>query len=133
MHSTQTEVEMNEETRTQMLLLSGVLNEQKSELTIDEFAKKRHDGAEKIANSAKSKGGIAMLTHDHFSVKLPYYKKVAQGKFDKEKMQEEYKRLCSELHSYMEKIEKVNQSKFQKLVGKIEVVGELLIRNREYK
>jgi len=31
----------------------------------------------------------------------------------------------------MDDITSMNQSKFQKLVGKIEVVGELLIRNKK--
>ena len=114
----------------EILKLSGILNEQNSDITLDEFAKKRHDGAEKIANSAKEKGGIALLTYNHFIVKLPYYEKVSKGKFDFKKMKEEYEKLCSELHSYMNKIEKVDQTKFQKLVGKIEVVGELLIRHK---
>ena len=48
-----------------------------------------------------------------------------------QELQEEYKELCSELHSYMDDIASVDQSKFQKLVGKIEVIGELLIRNKK--
>lgn len=117
--------------KEQILKLSGIINEQESELSIKEFAEKRHAGAEKIANSAKEKGGVALLTYDHFIVKLPYYKKALDGKFDEKKFQEEYKKLCTELHSYMDDITKVNQSKFQKLVGKLEVLGELLIRNKE--
>lgn len=119
------------EIKEQILKLSGVINEQEAELNIKEFAEKRHAGAEKIANNAKEKGGVALLTYDHFIVKLPYYKKAASGKFDKKKFHEEYQKLCSELHSYMDDISNVNQSKFQKLVGKIEVLGELLIRNKE--
>jgi hypothetical protein len=114
-----------------ILKLSGLLNEQETELKLDSFAQKRHDGAEKIANNAKEKGGVALLTYDHFIVKLPYYKKVAEGKFERKKFEEEYKKLCSELHSYMDDIANVNQSKFQKLVGKIEVLGEILIRDKE--
>ena len=45
----------------------------------EEFAQKRHDGAEKIAKNAKEKGGPAMLTYHHFIVKLPHYKKAAAG------------------------------------------------------
>lgn len=117
--------------KEQILKLSGLLNEQQAELSIEEFAEKRHDGAEKIANAAKEKGGIALLTYDHFHVKLAYYKKASEGKFNRKKFQEEYKELCSELHSYMDDIASVDQSKFQKLVGKIEVIGELLIRNKK--
>jgi hypothetical protein len=117
---------LNEE----MLRLSGLLNEKQEELSIEEFAKKREEGADKIANSAKEKGGVALLTYDHFHVKLPYYKKVSEGKFNRKKFQEEYKELCSELHSHMNDISVIEQSEFQKLVGKIEVIGELLIRNK---
>ena len=60
--------------KEQMLRLSGLLTEQE-ELSIEEFAKKREEGAEKIANGAKEKGGVALLTYDHFHVKLSYYKK----------------------------------------------------------
>lgn len=42
-------------------------------------------------------------------------------------MKSEYKKLCLELHSYMNEIETMNQANFQKLVGRIEVLGELLI------
>lgn len=115
----------------EILRLSGVLNEAKTELTLEEFAKKRHDGAEKISDGAKSKGGVALLTHHHFVVKLPYYKQAASGKFSRKKANEEYKKLCSELHSYMDDIAGMDQTKFQKLVGKIEVLGELLIRNKD--
>lgn len=123
---------MTNEQKQELLMLCGLLAEQ-TELNLDEFAKKRHDGAEKIANNAKEKGGVALLTHDHFIVKLPYYQMAAKGKFDRNKANKEYKKLCSELHSYMNDISKMDQKKFQMLVGKIEVLGELLIRNKEKK
>jgi hypothetical protein len=40
-----------------------------------------------------------------------------------------HKEWCAELHSHMDNISEMDQSKFQKLVGKIEVLGELLIKN----
>ena len=117
--------------KEEILKLSGLLNEEKSEMPMSEFAKKRHDGAEKIANNAKEKGGVALLTYNHFIVKLPYYNEASKGKFNFKKMKKKYQELCSQLHSYMEKIEEVDQTKFQKLVGEIEVIGELLIKNKE--
>jgi len=54
-----------------MLRLSGLLNENQ----LESFAKKRHEGAKKISDMAKEKGGVALLTHDHFRVKLPYYER----------------------------------------------------------
>lgn len=115
----------------EILKLSGLFVEQKTEITLNEFAQKRHDGAEKIADNAKEKGGIALLTYNHFIVKLPYYKEASKGKFDFKKVKKEYESLCSELHSYMNKIENIDQTKFQRLVGKIEVLGELLIRYKD--
>ena len=114
------------------LKLSG-LNEAKNDDTLSAFAQKRHAGAQKIADAAEKKGGVSLLTYDHFRVKLPYYKKAVEGKFDFEKTKKEYEKNCSELHSYMNKIEKVNPKKFQELVGKIEVLGELLIANQQMK
>ena len=112
------------------LKLSGI-NESITPKEMANFAEKRHAGAEKIANSSKEKGGVALLTYNHFKVKLPYYKKASEGKFNFEEMKKEYVKLCSELHSYMNKIENVNMKKFQELVGKIEVVGELLIEDKK--
>lgn len=111
------------------LKLSG-LNESASE-EMREFAEKRGNGAEKIASGAKEKGGVAMLTYHHFKVKLPYYSDVAEGKFDFDKVKKEYVETCSELHSHMNKIEEMNQTKFQELVGRLEVLGELLIRGKD--
>lgn len=85
-----------------------------------EFAKKREMGASKIAENAKEKGGLAMLTHYHFIVKLPYYKKAAAGKLSYEAICKEYDQLIKDLAAGG-----FNQTQFQKLVGKIEVLGEL--------
>lgn len=93
------------------------------------FAEKRMGGAEKIAKNAKEKGGPSMLTYHHFIVKLPYYKKAKDGKFDVEKAKKEYKKLVNELHSASDDVN-MNQVKFQKMVGLIEVLGELIIKNR---
>ena len=46
-------------------------------------------------------------------------------------MKKEYVKTCNELHSHMNKIEEMDQIKFQELVGKLEVMGELLIKNKE--
>jgi len=117
-------MEINEHT----LRLSGLLNENQDQL--ESFAKKRLEGAKKISDMAKEKGGVALLTHDHFRVKLPYYEKASKGQLKAAEMKSEYKKLCFELHSYINEIETVDQSKFQKLVGRIEVLGELLIETK---
>jgi hypothetical protein len=66
-----------------MIKLIDILNEAKKlKETFEDFAKTRGKGAEKIAETAQAKGGLAMLTYNHFKVKAPYYDKAAKGKFD---------------------------------------------------
>jgi hypothetical protein len=98
----------------------------------EEFSSKRRDGAEKIADNAKEKGGVSMLTYNHFIVKLPYYDKAKKGKFDPEKGKKEYKELLDKLVKATEDVD-MTQTEFQRLVGKIEVVGELIIKSKENK
>ena len=93
------------------------------------FAEKRLAGAEKITNNAKEKGGPAMLTYHHFRVKLPYYKKAAEGKFDTEQSKKEFKEKLDQLCKLSENVE-MSQVEFQKLVGLIEVLGELIIKQK---
>jgi len=101
--------------------LTDILTESKA---FDTFAEKRMGGAEKIADSAKEKGGPSMLTYHHFKVKLPYYKKAAEGKFDMAEAKKEFNQCVKELSDDMEQIA------FQKLVGRIEVLGELIIKHK---
>jgi hypothetical protein len=98
-----------------------LLNESKS---FDEFAEKRMGGASKIANSAKEKGGPSMLTYHHFIVKLPYYKEASEGKFNLSEAKKEFNECVKQLSDNMGQVE------FQKLVGKIEVLGELIIKHK---
>jgi len=96
------------------------------------FAKTRLEGATKIAETAKEKGGDAMLSYYHFSVKLPYYQKASIGEFNKEKAREEYKTLVDQLTKATGggKLN-ISQNEFQKVLGKIEALGELLIEYGE--
>ena len=103
-----------------------LINESKEE-KFQEFAESRLKGATKIVNTAKEKGGPSMLTYHHFVVKLPYYKKASEGKFDFENAKKEYDDLLDKLC----KNENMEQVEFQKLVGKLEVLGELIIKNRK--
>ena len=105
------------------------INEAKTNgLDFEEFAKVRLAGATKIADTAKQKGGAAMLTYQHFVVKLPYYKRAASGKWDHTVMQKELTDLIKSLSDGTKRPIKMGQTEFQRLVGKIEVIGELLIR-----
>jgi hypothetical protein len=104
------------------------LAEQVKGQSFEDFAQARHDGAKKIADAAKEKGGNAILTYHHFIVKLPYYKKAASGKFDLAAAQKELTELMNRLDAGTKKKVKLEQTEFQKLVGLIEVVGELIIK-----
>jgi hypothetical protein len=98
--------------------------------TFEEFSEKRGVGAAKIAESSKEKGGLSILTYYHFDVKAPYYKKAQEGKLDLEKARKELKELINELYQGTQDMS-IKQIAFQKLVGKIEVLGELLIEDKE--
>ena len=108
-----------------MIKLLSILNEAKKEKeTLEDFATTRVAGAAKIADTAKEKGGLAMLTYNHFYVKAPYYKKAINGKFDKEAAKKEFNEILKGISLDM------NQNEFQRQVGKMEVLGELLIREK---
>jgi hypothetical protein len=109
--------------------LKLIISEETSK-SFDEFASKRLGGAEKIVNNAKEKGGPSLLTYHHFRVKLPYYKKAAEGKFNVEYSKKEYKELLEKLYKSTKGDMDIEQVEFQKLVGLIEVIGELLIKHK---
>jgi hypothetical protein len=108
-----------------------MLIEQVKGQTFEEFAQARHDGAKAIADSAKEKGGNALLTYEHFRVKLPYYKKAASGKFSIETAKSQLTKLMSKLDNGTGSGVSLGQTEFQRLVGEIEVVGELIIKFKE--
>jgi len=81
---------------------------------LEDFAKTRGEGAKKIADTAREKGGLALLTWHHFKVKAPYYN--AEKEFN-----DTYKKIS------------INMSdiEFQREVGRLEVLGELIIRSKK--
>lgn len=105
-----------------MIKLSDILKEVKE--TFEQFAVTRGKGAAKIAATAEEKGGLALLTWHHFKVKAPYYKKAEEGKFDKEAAIKEFEKTLKSISLNMTQIE------FQREVGRMEVLGELLIRDK---
>jgi len=111
-----------------MIRLKHILKENLNDeiLSFEEFALKRLEGATKISDDAKEKGGPALLTYNHFVVKLPYYKNASNGNFDIDKSKELLDKKSKE---FCEKIYGMNLSEieFQRLVGEIEVLGELLL------
>jgi len=106
-----------------MIKLIKLLTEVKE--SFEEFAKKRGEGAAKIASNAEEKGGLALLTWHHFKVKAPYYKKATEGKFDNEAAKKEFEQTLKKISLNMTPVE------FQREVGRLEVLGELLIRENK--
>jgi len=104
------------------------VNEEKE--TLQEFSENRLAGAAKISKAAKEKGGDALLTYHHFHVKLPYYQKSVDGELDMNNLKEEYDDLLTDLYEATRNSMNITQVEFQELVGKIEVLGELLIENK---
>ena len=116
-----------------MIKLKNLINEakeSKEEKGFEEFAETRMGGAEKIVDNAKEKGGLSMLTWHHFKVKLPYYEKATKGNLDVAKAREEYITLLDQLYKSTIKDMAIEQIAFQELVGKIEVLGELIIKHQ---
>ena len=103
-----------------MIKLLDILKE-----TFEEFANMRGKGAAKISENAEKKGGLALLTWHHFKVKAPYYKKATEGKFNIEDAEKEFEQTYKKISLDMTQIE------FQREVGRLEVLGELLIRNKK--
>jgi hypothetical protein len=106
-----------------MIKLTNILKEAKE--TFENFAVTRGKGAAKIASTAEEKGGLALLTWHHFKVKAPYYKKAEEGKFDKEAAIKEFEKTLKSISLNM------TQTEFQREVGRMEVLGELLIRDKK--
>ena len=116
-----------------MIRLKQLLNIKEEIITdkdFTEFAEKRMGGAAKISGDAKEKGGPAILTYHHFVVKLPYYQKAKEGKIDLDQMKAEYKDLLEKLYLATKGDMDIGQIDFQELVGKIEVLGELIIKEQ---
>jgi hypothetical protein len=101
--------------------------------TFEEFSQARHDGAKAISDAAKEKGGNALLTYEHFRVKLPYYKKAAGGKFKLATAKTQLAKLMARLSKQTAPDVEIEQFAFQRLVGEIEVVGELIIQFNDMK
>ena len=102
---------------------------QSTDKELEDFSKKRGEGAMKIAENAKEKGGLSMLTYYHFDVKEPYYKSASEGKLDFDKAEKELKGLINEVNNGIQDMS-IGQIDFQKKVGRIEVLGELLIEHK---
>jgi len=105
-----------------MIKLLQLLTEAKE--TFLDFTTNRLAGAEKIADMTLKKGGDALLTYKHYKVKLPYYKKATAGKFDIEQAKKEFESTYKKISTNM------TQNEFQTEMGRLEVLGELIIREK---
>lgn len=88
---------------------------------------KRKDGARKIAEEAKSKGGPSQMTAWHFYAKLPQYEQVFsvfRNSDPVSTVRTKFKSLVAQLS----KVENMSQKEFQELMGEIEVWGEVLVQ-----
>ena len=105
-----------------MIRLKNILSE---EVVKDiDFVSNRMNGAAKITKNAKEKGGDALLTYHHFVVKLPYYKKAKDGEMDIDAAKKEFAETLSKISLDMD------QTTFQTEVGRLEVLGELIIKSK---
>lgn len=107
-----------------MIKLKDILKEEAPNDFV-EFSKKRLEGATKIAIDAKAKGGVAILTYHHFVVKLPVYKNAVEGKFSIDEGKSKLQKLMEEFCGGQTQMDQIG---FQRLVGLIEVYGELVIK-----
>jgi hypothetical protein len=107
-----------------MKLINLLFESKQTNNKFEEFADTREAGAKKIADTAHSKGGLALLTWHHFKVKLPYYKKAAAGKFDLKAAKREFDATYRKISTSM------TQTEFQREMGRLEVLGELIIREQ---
>jgi len=108
-----------------MIRLKNIMNEELVENTnFLDFAGTRLKGAEKIADTTQEAGGLSLLTYKHYKVKLPYYKKASAGKLDKEAATKEFIETLSKISLDMD------QNTFQTEVGRLEVLGELIIKSK---
>ena len=105
-----------------MIKLKSLLKEEAVK-DID-FVNNRMNGAAKITQNAKEKGGDALLTYHHFVVKLPYYEKAKNGEMDIDAAKKEFAETLGKISLDMD------QTTFQTEVGRLEVLGELFINNK---
>jgi hypothetical protein len=110
--------------------MNALLQEKSDDIKLEKFADTRLSGAEKIVDNAEKKGGLSMLTYHHFKVKLPYYEKAKKGELKMDEAKKEYKDLLEKLYIATKDDMDIEQIAFQELVGKIEVLGEIIIKEK---
>lgn len=105
-----------------MIKLKSLLSE---EVVKDfDFVNNRMNGATKLSQNSKEKGGDALLSYYHNVVKLPYYEKAKNGKLEIDSAKKEFMETLAKVSLNMD------QTTFQTEVGRLEVLGELIINNK---
>lgn len=93
----------------------------------EEFLNKRSAGAKKIADSAHKKGGYSKLTEIHFNAKDKPYT-FCKNNISKKNIDQLINNKIDQLVPKLQNIPNMSQEQFQKIMGELEVYGEVLIR-----
>ena len=109
------------------LVLEKIKKDMGVEDKFDEFLNKRKAGAEKLAASAKKKGGYSTLTAIHFAAKEKPYNDCLKWE-DKEGKEKHFKEKAEEIYKKLADLDSLTQREFQDLMGRLEVYGEVYIR-----
>lgn len=99
-----------------------------SKLELLKWVKKRKQGAVKIHTQSSRRAGPSRLTASHFGAKIPVYNKIIkmiEHDEDLKKLKTDYLSILSQLRKSVRQA-----TKFQKLTGELEVLGEVLIETR---
>ncbi len=94
---------------------------------MEEYLDARKKGAQDAADKAKAKGGNAMPTFYHFDGKVAAYEKcykIVKSEKRLVLLHEKYSDTMKKLKKYRE----MSQKTFQKIVGELEVWGEIYLK-----
>ena len=110
------------------VVLESIKKEMGLKEKFDEFLNKRKAGAEKIAKSARDKGGYSTLTAIHFEAKENPYTDCLKWE-NKEGKEKHFKAKAEEIYKKLADLDSLTQREFQDLMGRLEVYGEVYIRS----
>jgi len=122
---------MNDQLEPLLEAYRFIIEEDKNPASRPEFRRfitKRAAGASKIAEKSATKGGFSKLTAIHFKAKAKPYEQCKEHVPDKER-NEFFKSKAEETYSKLKDLDSLSQEEFQKLMGELEVWGEVYIRS----
>lgn len=96
---------------------------------LEEFIEKRAAGADKIAKQATIKGGYSSLTAAHFAAKKVPYANCLKKLGNKAALKSHIGDLLKKLQHW----ENMSQMEFQKVMGQLEVYGEVALQTNKPK